>query len=156
MRGLRRIFFYGVRVLADRDNQRLIRGALNLMREEAPHFFRLVTDNVAEVRQSEGPFTMGPARSVRGTDRIEFRDFSERYGTYNVAGFLVHEATHMHDQHKGLTYTKGAEIRARQAEIALFRALGRAEGRSFQEIIRFIEHEITMIKDGNLYPELPR
>jgi len=122
---------------------------------KAPEFFRLVTNNVKEIRQSKGPFVMGPAKSVLGTDRVEFSNFVGRYSEYNVAGFLVHEATHTTGQRQGLLYTKGSEIRAREAEIAFFQALGEVEGHSFKEIIQFTGNEINMIRNGRLYQELP-
>ena len=125
------------------------------MREKTPEFFTLITDNVTEIRQSEGPFIMGPAKSIQRMGRIEFRNFAGQYSEYNVAGFLIHEATHISEQNRGLPYTKEAEIRAREEEIAFFRALERAEGCSFEEIIQFIENEISMIRRGHLYRELP-
>jgi len=150
-----REIYYGIKVLADKENQYLIRKALVVMSKKTPEFFRLVTNNVKEIRQSKGPFVMGPVKSVPGTDRVEFSNFVGRYGEYNVADFLVHEATHMIDQRQGVPYTKESEIKAREAEIAFFQALEDIEGHSFKEIIQFTENEINMIRNGRLYQELP-
>ena len=98
---------------------------------------------------------MGPVKSVPGTDRVEFSNFVGRYSEYNVADFLVHETTHIIDMRKGLPYTKESEIRAREAEIAFFQALGEVESHSFKEIIIFTENEINMIRNGRLYQDLP-
>lgn len=153
--GLRKEFYYGIKVLADKENQSLIQKALDLMKAKTPEFFRLVINNVKEIRQSEGLFVLGPVKSVPGTNTIAFRNFADRYTEYNVADFFVHEATHIIDQHKGNPYTKAAEIKAREAEIAFFQALEQVEGRSFTAIIQFIENEIDMIRKGRLYAELP-
>jgi hypothetical protein len=67
---------------------------------------------------------------------------------------LVHEATHIVDQKKGLKLTRAAEIRARNAEIAFLKELEKIEKRSLSPIIRFIEKEIQQIKDGKLYSNL--
>lgn len=153
--GLNRKFYHGIKVLADAGNQDLIHEALVLISDKAPKFFNIVTNNIEEIRQSKGPFTMGPVKSVPRTERVEFSNFAGQYSKYNVAGFLVHEATHIGDHHKGLPYTKKAEIKARETEIALFRTLGEGEGRNYEGIIQFIENEINMIRGGRLYRELP-
>jgi len=153
--GVNSTIYYGIHIFADDKNQNLITKALELMNEKTPEFFKLVYDNVKEIRQSKSHFSMGPVRSVPGMDRIEFRNFSGEYSAYNVADFLVHEATHIIDQKRGLSYTKEAEIRAREAEIAFFLALEKVEGRSFKDMIRFVDNEINMIKKGHLYGELP-
>jgi uncharacterized membrane protein len=153
--GLKREFYHGIKVLANEDNQYLIKQALKMMEEKTPEYFRFVADDVKEIRQSKRPFTMGPVRSVEGTDRVEFSNFSGQYSKYSVACFLVHEATHIIDRHKGLPYTKETEIRAREAEIAFLRTLGEAEGGSFEKAIKFTENEIDMIKKGVLYGKLP-
>ena len=153
--GLIRGVYYGIKVFADKENQYLVHKALALMHAKTPEFFRLVTNAVKEIRQSKGPFEMGPVKSVPGKDRVEFSDFVGQYSEYNVADFLVHEASHISDQRQGLLYTKASEIRAREAEIAFFQALEEVEGRSFNEIIQFAENEINMIRNGSLYPDLP-
>jgi len=153
--GLRKEFYYGIKVLADKENQSLIQKALDLMKAKTPEFFRLVINNVKAIRQSEDLFVLGPVKSVPGTNTIAFSNFADRYTEYNVADFFVHEATHIIDQHKGRPYTKAAEIKAREAEIAFFQALERVEGRSLTGIIQFIENEIDMIRKGRLYTELP-
>jgi len=153
--GLSRKFYYGIKVLADAGNQDLIHEALVLISDKAPKFFNIVTNNVEEIRQSKGPFAMGPVKSVPRAKRVEFSNFAGQYSKYNVAGFLVHEATHIVDYHNGLPYTKKAEIKARETDIALFRTLGEVEGRNYKEIIQFIENEIDMIRKGRLYRDLP-
>ena len=153
--GLRKEFYYGIKVLADKENQSLIQKALDLMKAKTPEFFRLVINNVKEIRQSDDLFVLGPVKSVPGTNTIAFSNFADRYTEYNVADFFFHEATHIIDQHKGRPYTKAAEIKAREVEIAFFRALERVEGRSLTGIIQFIENEIDMIRKGRLYAELP-
>ncbi|MBW2200433.1 MAG: hypothetical protein JRF71_06295 [Deltaproteobacteria bacterium] len=153
--GLRKEFYYGIKVLADKENQSLIQKALDLMKAKTPEFFRLVINNVKAIRQSEDLFVLGPVKSVPGTNTIAFSNFADRYTEYNVADFFVFYSTHIIDQHKGRPYTKAAEIKAREAEIAFFQALERVEGRSFTGIIQFIENEIDMIRKGRLYTELP-
>jgi hypothetical protein len=154
-RELKKEFYYGIQVLADKENQSLIRKALDLMKAKTPEFFLLVINNVKVIRQSEDFFTVGPVKSIPGTDTIAFKNFTDRYTEYNVADFFVHEATHIIDQHRGIPYTKAAEIKAREAEIAFFQALERVEGRNFSAIIQFIDNEIDMIRKGRLYAELP-
>ncbi|MEW6709694.1 MAG: hypothetical protein AB1403_07710, partial [Candidatus Riflebacteria bacterium] len=101
-----------------------------------------------------GKFTTGPVKTIEGTGRIEFQKFSGRYNEYNIADFLVHEATHIVDQKKGLPLTRAAEIRAREAEIAFLKELAKAEKRSFDQIINFVKKEIDQIKAGKLYSDL--
>ncbi|PKL52478.1 MAG: hypothetical protein CVV37_01165 [Nitrospira bacterium HGW-Nitrospira-1] len=153
--GLRKEFYYGIKVLANENNQQLIKKALEIMKEKTPEFFELVVNNIKEIRQSKGLFTMGPIKLVGGTDRVEFSNFAGQYSEYNAAVFLVHEAAHIVDQRKGLPQTKEAEIRAREAEIAFLQALGKVEGHDFESFIKFVENEIDMIKKGHLYRDLP-
>ncbi|MFZ5952260.1 MAG: hypothetical protein ACOYXC_16270 [Candidatus Rifleibacteriota bacterium] len=143
-----------VKIKADADNEKLILGALWIMQNRTPDFFKLVDQNVKEIRQSTGQFTTGPVKTIEGTGRIEFQKFSGHYNEYNIADFLVHEATHIVDQKKGLPLTRVAEIRARETEIAFLKELAKAENRSFDQIINFVKKEIDQIKAGKLYSDL--
>jgi hypothetical protein len=143
-----------VKINANNENKKLILGALWILQNRTPEFFTLVDTNVVEIKQSKGKFTYGPIKTIEGTGRIEFKDFSGKYNEYNIANFLVHEATHIVDQKKGLKLTRAAEIRARNAEIAFLKELEKIEKRSLSPIIRFIEKEIQQIKDGKLYSNL--
>jgi len=143
-----------MKITADPANEKLILGGLWILQERTPEFFTLVDEQVREIRQSEGPFTTGPVKTIEGTGRIEFKNFAGIHSEYNIADFLVHEATHIADQKKGLRLSKAAEIRAREAEIEFFRQLETAEKRSFASMITFVENEIAQIKDGRLYADL--
>ncbi|MEW6709055.1 MAG: hypothetical protein AB1403_04465, partial [Candidatus Riflebacteria bacterium] len=82
-----------VKIDADTDNEKLILGALWIMQNRTPDFFKLVDQNVKEIKQNTGgKFTTGPVKTIEGTGRIEFQKFSGRYNEYNIADFLVHEA----------------------------------------------------------------
>ncbi len=139
-----------VKITADAANEKLILGALWIMQERTPEFFRLVDENVVEIRKSDGSFTTGPVKTIEGTGRVEFKNFAGVHSEYNIADFLVHEATHIVDQKQGLRLSKAAEIKAREAEIEFFRQLEKAEKRSFASIIQFVENEIVQIKAGRL------
>lgn len=143
-----------VKITADAANEKLILGALWILQERTPDFFRLVDENVLEIRKSDGSFTTGPVKTIEGTGRIEFKNFAGVHSEYNIADFLVHEATHIADQKKGLRLSKAAEIRAREAEIKFFEELERVEKRSFASMIKFVENEIHQIKAGQLYADL--
>lgn len=143
-----------VKITADAANEKLILGALWILQERTPDFFRLVDENVLEIRKSDGSFTTGPVKTIEGTGRIEFKGFAGAYSEYNIADFLVHEATHIVDQKKGLRLSKAAEIRAREAEIEFFKQLETAEKRSFASMIKFVENEIVQIRAGKLYADL--
>ncbi|MBU1108473.1 MAG: hypothetical protein KKB51_17490 [Candidatus Riflebacteria bacterium] len=143
-----------VEISADAKNEKLILGALWVLRERTPDFFKLVDENVKEIRQSTGNFTIGPIKTIEGTGRVEFKNFAGTYGEYNIADFLVHEGTHIVDQKRGLKLTRAAEIKAREAEIEFFRQLEKAENRSFETMIKFVQNEIVQIRAGKLYSDL--
>jgi len=143
-----------VKVTADAANEKLILGALWIMQERTPEFFRLVDENVLEIRKSDGSFTTGPVKTIEGTGRVEFKNFAGVHSEYNIADFLVHEATHIVDQKNGLRLTRAAEIKAREAEIEFFRQLGKAEKRDFASMIKYVENEIAQIRAGKLYADL--
>ncbi len=143
-----------VKISADKENEKLVLGALWLLQNRTPTFAKLVEENVEEVRQSKGSFTTGPIKTIGGTGRIEFKNFAGKYNEYNIANFLVHEATHIVDMKKGLPLTRAAEIKAREAEIAFLRELEKVEKRSLEPIIKFVKNEIRQIQDGKLYADL--
>ncbi len=159
---MRRKFIYGIKVIADGQNLYIIKEALDLMKEKTPEFFWLIVDNVKEMRQLEDRDLLweGPARTIKGKSKIEFTHILARqFKTYTVAFILVHEATHIVDQRKGLPYTKESEIRANEAGITFLRALGQALGKvedyDLEERIKSIEKGNDMIRKGLFYSELP-
>jgi len=143
-----------VKITADQENEKLVLGALWLLQNRTPAFARLVEENVEEIRQSKGTFTAGPIKTIGGTARIEFKNFVGRYNEYNIALFLVHEATHIVDIKNGLPLTRAAEIKAREAEISFLKELESVENRSLEPIIKFVQNEIRQIQDGKLYSDL--
>jgi hypothetical protein len=143
-----------VKISADAQNEKLILGALWVLQERTPDFFKLVDENVKEIRQSTGNFTTGPIKTIEGTGRVEFKGFAGTYGEYNIADFLVHEATHIADQNLGLRLTRAAEIKAREAEVEFFKQLEKVENRSFETMIKFVQNEIGQIRAGKLYSDL--
>jgi hypothetical protein len=147
--------FYKIKIQADEMNHLLIITALTLMKTKTPRFFRLVNENIKEIVQTKGEFTRGPIKTIAGTARIEFENLYPRYSKYNIADFLVHEATHVVDIKNGRPLTKRAEIKAREVEIEFLHALERAERINLKSFIKFVKNEISAIKSGKLYSDLP-